>query len=183
MIVMAEYKQIKTKRALIEKDKLSINTVIEKLEKKKYEIFIKSLKRLNSIFQNIFSSLLPGYFAKIISVKSKEGLFVGLNFRLSKREFKKKVLFSLSGGQKSILALSFIFSLLILKPCPFYILDEIDAALDFYHTQNIGKMIRNYFTIAQFIIVTLKKGFIISSNLVFEVKLVKGRSLINRHEK
>ena len=44
----------------------------------------------------------------------------------------------LSGGQRSLLALSFILALLKYRPAPFYILDEIDAALDSSHTENIG---------------------------------------------
>jgi structural maintenance of chromosome 2 len=57
----------------------------------------------------------------------------------------KESLGELSGGQKSLLALSFTLALLKYKPAPLYILDEIDAALDLSHTQNIGIMIAKYF--------------------------------------
>ena len=45
----------------------------------------------------------------------------------------------MSGGQRSLLALSFTLALLLYKPAPFYILDEVDSALDASHTENIGK--------------------------------------------
>uniref|UniRef100_A0A7S0M399 RecF/RecN/SMC N-terminal domain-containing protein n=1 Tax=Cryptomonas curvata TaxID=233186 RepID=A0A7S0M399_9CRYP len=96
---------------------------------------------------------------------------------------KKKNISELSGGQTSLLALSFIFSLLIFKPSPFYILDEIDAALDFYHTQNVGKIIKNYFSISQFIVVTLKQGLILNSNVIFRIKLNEGYSTVFRYQK
>ena len=52
----------------------------------------------------------------------------------------KKSLSELSGGQCSLLALSLILALLLFKPAPMYILDEVDAALDLSHTQNIGQV-------------------------------------------
>jgi structural maintenance of chromosome 2 len=57
----------------------------------------------------------------------------------------KESLSELSGGQRSLLALSFVLALLKYKPAPLYILDEIDAALDLQHTQNIGTMIKEHF--------------------------------------
>ena len=57
----------------------------------------------------------------------------------------KSSLTELSGGQRSLLALSFVLALLLYKPAPFYILDEVDAALDLSHTENIGHMISNNF--------------------------------------
>lgn len=69
----------------------------------------------------------------------------------------KETLTELSGGQRSLLALSLILSLLLFKPAPMYILDEVDAALDLSHTQNIGAMLRTYFSHSQFIVVSLKE--------------------------
>ena len=57
----------------------------------------------------------------------------------------KESLSELSGGQFSILSLSFILALLWFKPAPLYILDEIDAALDVENTRNIGEMIKKHF--------------------------------------
>lgn len=54
----------------------------------------------------------------------------------------KDSLSELSGGQKSLLALSLILALCRFKPAPIYILDEVDSALDLNHTQNIGRMIK-----------------------------------------
>lgn len=56
----------------------------------------------------------------------------------------KESLTELSGGQRSLLALSLILALLLFKPAPIYILDEVDAALDLSHTQNIGCVARRH---------------------------------------
>ena len=92
-----------------------------------------------------------------------------------------KNLSELSGGQKSLLALSLILSLLLFKPAPMYILDEIDAALDLSHTENIGRMLQKHFRFSQFIIVSLKEGMWKNANVVFKTKFVDGTSRVTRH--
>jgi structural maintenance of chromosome 2 len=61
----------------------------------------------------------------------------------------KDSLGELSGGQRSLVALSLILAMLLFKPAPIYILDEVDAALDLSHTQNIGNMLKTHFKNAQ----------------------------------
>lgn len=87
----------------------------------------------------------------------------------------------LSGGQRSLLALSLIFSLLLYKPCPLYILDEIDAALDLNHTHNIGVLIKRSFPQSQFVIVSLKDGLFSNANVLLKTKFVGGSSAIDRY--
>ena len=70
----------------------------------------------------------------------------------------KDSLQELSGGQRSLVALSLILAMLLFKPAPIYILDEVDAALDLSHTQNIGVMLKQHFKQSQFIVVSLKDG-------------------------
>lgn len=67
-----------------------------------------------------------------------EDISEGLEINVKFGNVWKTSLNELSGGQRSLLALSFMLSLLQYKPAPFYILDEIDAALDLSHTENIG---------------------------------------------
>jgi ATPase subunit of ABC transporter with duplicated ATPase domains len=88
----------------------------------------------------------------------------------------KETLTDLSGGQRSLLALSLILAMLLFKPAPMYILDEIDAALDLSHTQNIGNMIRTHFAKSQFIVVSLKQGLFNNANVIFRTKFVEVRA-------
>ena len=57
------------------------------------------------------------------------------------------------------------------QPAPIYILDEVDAALDLSHTQNIGRMIRTHFPQSQFIVVSLKEGMFNNANVIFRTKV------------
>jgi len=81
---------------------------------------------------------------------------------------------------RSLVALSLILSLLLFKPAPLYILDEVDAALDLSHTQNIGQMLKNHFKHSQFIIVSLKDGMFNNANVLFKTRLVDGKSTVTR---
>lgn len=92
----------------------------------------------------------------------------------------KESLSELSGGQKSLLALSLILAMLLFKPAPIYILDEVDAALDLSHTQNIGRMIKTHFPQSQFIVVSLKEGMFNNANVIFRTKFVDGVSTVTR---
>jgi structural maintenance of chromosome 2 len=180
VFTLNKYKKLIQKRAIIEKDRLLIEDIILKLENKKNTVIQFGLKKINPSFQAIFSGLVPGSSAKIFSIKNRKGIFKGLDLVVFLGEFKKKNLGELSGGQKSILALSFIFSILISKPAPFYILDEIDAALDSCNTENIGKMINKNFFRSQFIVISLKGGLVINANVIYKIKLVPEGSVVTR---
>lgn len=95
---------------------------------------------VNENFGKIFSDLLPNAFAKLAPLAGKD-ISEGLELSVKLGKAWRNSLSELSGGQRSLLALSFVLSLLLYKPAPFYILDEVDAALDLSHTENIGHMI------------------------------------------
>jgi structural maintenance of chromosome 2 len=104
----------------------------------------------------------------------------GLEMRVGFGGVWKEGLTELSGGQRSLLALSLILALLLFKPAPMYILDEVDAALDASHTANVGGMVRKHFGAAQFLIVSLKDGMFSNANVLFRTHLAHGASSVRR---
>ena len=99
-------------------------------------------------FGSIFSTLLPGTSAKLDPPEDGDYMD-GLEVKVAFGGVWKQSLSELSGGQRSLLALSLVLALLLFKPAPLYILDEVDAALDLSHTQNIGRMIKAHFPHSQ----------------------------------
>ena len=111
---------------------------------------------MSSDFGQIFAELLPGNFAKLEPPEGKD-VTEGLEVKVCLGKVWKQSLTELSGGQRyiflkhcglivrSLIALALIMSLLQFKPAPMYILDEVDAALDLSHTQNIGRLIKTRF--------------------------------------
>jgi ABC-type multidrug transport system ATPase subunit len=132
-----------------------------------------------SDFGSIFSTLLPGAFAKLEPPSGLTALD-GLEVRVSFGGVWKESLSELSGGQRSLLALSLILALLLFKPAPVYLLDEVDAALDLSHTQNIGKMLKTHFSQSQFIVISLKDGMFNNANVLFRTAFLDGVSTVTR---
>ncbi|XP_054716492.1 structural maintenance of chromosomes protein 2-like [Uloborus diversus] len=177
--VEEQYKKLMTRREEVMEDKKSIQLMIEQLDAKKKSAVIHACEKVNKDFGSIFRTLLPGTDAVLKSLPGKTPLD-GLEFKVSFGGVVKESLNELSGGQRSLVALSLILALLLFKPAPIYILDEVDAALDLSHTQNIGKMLRMHFTKSQFIIVSLKDGMFSNANVLFQTKFSDGMSTVSR---
>lgn len=185
MIGSVEKKEEDLKQMMktVVKDKRKIEETIKSLDKYKKEALHKTWQKVTGDFGSIFAELLPGSFAKLEPPEGKE-ISDGLEVKVSLGKVWKQTLTELSGGQRSVfkvssqrrsvamadslyrslIALSLIMALLQFKPAPMYILDEVDAALDLSHTQNIGRLIKTRFKGSQFIVVSLKDGMYQNAN-------------------
>merc|ERR1719403_773823 len=149
------------------------------LVKKKKQALRTAWDQVNKDFGSIFSKLLPGTTAKLEPPQGQDVLD-GLEVKVAFGGKWKDSLSELSGGQRSLVALSLILALLLFKPAPLYILDEVDSALDLSHTQNIGQMLKDHFQHSQFIVVSLKDGMFNNANVLFRTKFVDGMSTVSR---
>ncbi|GAA6035309.1 hypothetical protein JCM8097_008810 [Rhodosporidiobolus ruineniae] len=161
------------------KDKTKIEETVAKLDEHKKETLEKTWDKVNGEFGNIFAELLPGNFCKLQPLEGKE-ITHGLEVKVRLGSVWKASLTELSGGQRSLIALSLIMSLLRFKPAPMYILDEVDAALDLSHTENIGRLFRTRFKGSQFIVVSLKDGLFSNANVLFRARFRDGTSVVER---
>ena len=195
-----QYGDLIRKKTTVENDKAKIQKVIEELDAKKKVELRAAWDKVNKDFGSIFSTLLPGANAKLQPPEGRDVLD-GLEVKVAFGDNWKESLSELSGGQRSLVALSLILSLLLFKPAPLYILDEVDAALDLSHTQNIGHMLKTHFKHSQvrlkidnflrrkiniffvhlqFIVVSLKDGMFNNANVLFRTKFVDGMSTVSR---
>ncbi|KAH9282260.1 Structural maintenance of chromosomes protein 2 [Echinococcus granulosus] len=175
-----QYADLLRRREIVLADKRKIQAVIDDLDARKEQVLRAAYDKVNAEFSNIFSSLLPGTRAQLVPPEGQT-ILEGLQFRVAFGDTWKESLSELSGGQRSLVALALILALLLFKPAPIYILDEVDAALDLSHTQNIGQLIKNHFNNAQFIVVSLKDGMFNNANVLFKTKFVDGVSTVTRH--
>lgn len=175
-----QYAELMRKKNVVEGDKTKIQEVIKELDEKKNVALRKAWHQVNKDFGSIFSSLLPGARASLTPSEGRDVLD-GLEIRVGFGDTWKESLGELSGGQRSLVALSLILSMLLFKPAPIYILDEVDAALDLSHTQNIGNMLKKHFKHSQFIIVSLKDGMFSNANVLFRTQFIDGMSTVSRH--
>lgn len=180
MIDNVEKKEASLKHMIrtIEKDKSKIENTIEKLNGYKRDTLNTTYQKVSDDFGNIFADLLPGSFAKLVPLNPMD-VTKGLEVKVKLGPVWKESLVELSGGQRSLIALSLIMALLQFKPAPMYILDEVDAALDLSHTQNIGHLIKTRFQGSQFIVVSLKEGMFTNANRVFRTRFQDGTSMVS----
>ncbi|RWA08379.1 hypothetical protein EKO27_g6718 [Xylaria grammica] len=180
MIDSVEKKEVglKTMMKTVIRDKRKIEETIISLDDYKKKALLQTWKKVNGDFGQIFSELLPGgSFAKLDPPEGKT-INEGLEVKVCLGKVWKQSLTELSGGQRSLVALSLIMALLQFKPAPMYILDEVDAALDLSHTQNIGRLIKTRFKGSQFIVVSLKDGMFQNANRIFRTRFSEGTSMV-----
>ncbi|CAK80576.1 unnamed protein product (macronuclear) [Paramecium tetraurelia] len=178
--VEKEFQSLKDKKLILENDKCMLIQNMGELDDKKIKTIEKCFLEVNKDFSSIFSSLLHNAQAKLgrlDGLSIEDGIEMNVSF-----SHQQKNLSELSGGQRSLLALSFILALLKYKPAPFYILDEVDSALDLSHTENIGQMLSQNFKQSQFLLISLKEGMYQNANVLYKVQFVDGVSKIDRHE-
>lgn len=143
-----ELKSVRDRKDIVENDRKKIKGILKGLDAEKMELLRKAWQEVDKNFASIFSVLLPGAQATLVPSADME-FYHGLNIKVGFNGVWKESLTELSGGQRSLVALSLILAMLKYKPAPIYILDEVDAALDMSHTQNIGRMLKLHFTNSQ----------------------------------
>lgn len=143
-----QLKEVCNRKTIVENDRKKITGILKGLDAEKMQQVRVAWKEVDTNFGNIFTVLLPGAEASLVPTFGND-FHQGLNIKVGFNGVWKESLNELSGGQRSLVALSLILAMLKFKPAPIYILDEVDAALDMSHTQNIGNMLKLHFTNSQ----------------------------------
>jgi len=156
--VKDRYLEIKEKFETLQREKQALTDFIAEIDRKKEKIFMETFKTINRHFKEIFSFLSPGGKAYMELEKPYDPLAGGINMFVKPRGKEVKYLEAMSGGEKTLAALSLIFALQRYRPAPFYYFDEVDAHLDEFNATKVGELIRKYSKDAQFIVVTLRES-------------------------
>jgi len=176
----AQCEELNKRKEVVLEDKKNLLAAINECNIMKEETVMNTFVKVDKAINAIFSTLLPGTKARLKPVKKESILEEGVELSVAFNDVWKNSLNELSGGQRSLLALSFILAMMKYKPAPIYILDEIDAALDLENTQNIGEMIKKHFKNSQFLIVSLKEQMTYNASAIFRVANVDGKSKVER---
>lgn len=151
-------------------------SMIAEIDDRKKEAFTQTYRVVSSNFSNMFKYVDVGeghlYMDKP-TTPFESGLFIKL-----RRNNKDYSLDALSGGEKTLVALMFIFALQLFKPAPFYILDEIDAALDKANSKRLSELISRMANDSQFIVVSHNDTVMSSSESVIGVSKTGGASRV-----
>ena len=129
----------------------------------KKETFLKTYNALNENFKDIFHKLSEGEGTLILENEEKpfEG---GLDIEAQPRDKKKQRLAGMSGGEKALTALAFVFAIQKYMPAPFYAFDEVDASLDGINVEKLAHIVQSQAGSTQFIVVSHRKPMIESAH-------------------
>ena len=171
---------ISTQKEDLEEAKESLLATIEEIEATAKEHFMDSFVAIRENFKNVFRSMFNEHDkCDLILLNPDDPLESKVEIVAKPKGKRPQSINQLSGGEKSLTALSLLFALYLYKPAPFCILDEIDAPLDFANVQKFNKAIRNFSKDSQFIIVSHKPATGASADTIYGVTMQKtGISLL-----
>ena len=115
--------------------------IIEEVDRRVEEVFAAAYADVERVFEGVFSRLFPGGEGRLVLTEPGQWLTTGVEVEARPAGKKVKRLSLLSGGERSLVAVAFLVSLFISRPSPFYILDEVEAALD---DTNLGRLLGIY---------------------------------------
>jgi chromosome segregation protein len=182
MLAIEEYAKVEkrvedrtSRKEVLSRERATLIERIETFGKMKYEAFIKAFHAIDENFREIFATLTSGS-GHLILENEEDPFSGGLSFAVQPRDKPVHLLNALSGGEKSLTTLAFIFSIQKYIPAPFYAFDEVDMSLDGSNAERIAKMIRERAETSQFIIVSLRKPMIEGADRIMGVTVRSDKS-------
>ncbi len=180
MLALEEYQnneerlqELTDKLTTLEGERTELLLRIENFTTLRFRAFEEAFTAVNENFKTIFATLSEG--DGHLQLENPENPFEGgLNLVAHPKGKPVQKLSSMSGGEKSLTALSFIFSLQRYRPSPFYAFDEVDMFLDGANVEKLAKMIKNQAQEAQFIVVSLRRPMIEASQRTIGVTQARG---------
>ncbi len=176
--IQKEHKTLVEKADKLKLEKDDVLKIMQEVESKKAEVFMKTYNVIVKNFKTIFSNLTSK--GEIhVSLENPENPFEGgMEIQVKIANNKSMDMKSLSGGEKTMAALAFIFAIQEYEPSPFYLLDEVDAALDKRNASLLSKLIQQYASKAQYIVVSHNDSVITEAEQIYGVSMQEGISKI-----
>lgn len=169
--VSERYKFLSDQLADVRSSKRELEKLIEELTQDMCRIFAESFVIINNNFKEIFTELFGGGKAELILNDPENVLESGIEIRVAPPGKVIKNLISLSGGEQSFVAICIYFAILRLRPAPFCILDEIDAALDEVNVKKYAQYLKNFTDKTQFVLVTHRRSAMEEANVLYGVTM------------
>jgi chromosome segregation protein len=169
--VEKEYSSLSEKKEKLIAEKEDVVSMMEEIEGKKKDLFMKNFEVINKNFGSIFQDLSSKGTAHLELENSENPFEGGLNVKVRITGNKFMDIRSLSGGEKTMTALAFIFAIQEHDPASFYILDEVDAALDKHNSERFAKLVKKYSEKAQYVIISHNDGVISEASTLYGVSM------------
>ena len=168
--VCEKYEFMSAQEEDLNKAKDELMTVINEMTSKMQELFRENFKILNKNFNETFKDLFKGGNAELILGEGDE-LTANIEINVQPPGKKLQNINLMSGGEKVLSAIALLFAILKMKPTPFCILDEIEAALDDANVYRYAEFLKEFSENIQFIVITHRKGTMEASDVMYGVTM------------
>lgn len=178
LVAIEEYDELKKRYDFLTQQqsdlvtaKNSLHEAIIKINRTTKKMFLETFEKVRIEFRNFFKILFGGGDAQIFLIDENDPLESGIEIICRPPGKKLQNVLLLSGGEKSMSAIALIFAIFKVKPAPFCILDEIDAALDESNVDRFGKLLQEFINNSQFIVITHNKKTIANADVMYGITM------------
>ena len=178
LVAIEEYEEHKkreeflvTQREDLETSLASVNQAIQKINQTSREAFLGAFEQIRANFQEVFEELFNGGETELLLTDPSDVLESGIDIIACPPGKKPQSITQLSGGERSLVAIALLFAVFKIKPSPFCVLDEVDAALDESNVLRFANLIRTYAQQTQFIIITHNKRTMEIADVMYGVTM------------
>ncbi len=151
--------------------KRELESIIRNLTQEMTTIFVEEFAKINRYFGEVFTEMFGGGNGQLILEDPQEPLTCGIEIRVQPPGKQVKTITLLSGGEKAFVATALYFAILKVRPTPFCLLDEIDAALDDRNVERFASYLHTLSKKTQFIVITHRRGTMESSDVLYGVTM------------
>lgn len=176
-VVKEKFDKLNSRVEVLQAEREAILKLMDEIEHRKKVVFMEVFEGVAANFRGIFERLSPGGSADLL-LDEDNPLDGGLQIQARPAGKNPQYIELMSGGEKTLTALSFIFAIQRFQPAPFYILDEIDMFLDDDNVRKVSELIRESSGGDQFIVVSLRSSLMASADQLFGISNEDGVSKI-----
>jgi len=151
--------------------KRELESIIRNITQEMTAIFVTEFAKINEYFGKVFVEMFGGGKGELVLEDPSEPLTCGIEIRVQPPGKQLKTITLLSGGEKAFVAIALYFAILKVRPTPFCMLDEIDAALDDRNVERFASYLRNLSRKTQFIVITHRRGTMEASDVLYGVTM------------
>ena len=169
--VNERYSYLAEQRDDVLNSKRELESIIRNITAEMTTIFVAEFKKIDHYFGQVFEEMFGGGKGQLILEDPENPLSCGIEIRVQPPGKQVKTITLLSGGEKAFVATALYFAILKVRPTPFCILDEIDAALDDRNVERFANYLHNLSKKTQFIVITHRRGTMEASDVLYGVTM------------
>ena len=169
--VNERYSYLTEQRDDVLNSKRELESIIRNITQEMTTIFVAEFQKIDHHFGKVFEEMFGGGKGQLILENPEEPLTCGIEIRVQPPGKQVKTITLLSGGEKAFVATALYFAILKVRPTPFCLLDEIDAALDDRNVERFASYLHNLSKNTQFIVITHRRGTMEASDVLYGVTM------------